>query len=399
MENKKLLMVIVSGKDRPGILAALTRVLVEHEVDILDIEQASLQDLLGLSFLIDTSRSESSKDSVIKDLLFEASHYNLTLNFRLFAEGEIKVESRNRLFVLTFFGGTRALAEYSAILGEENVNVEMITSLTQHRAKCVEMILDVDQARSLKRLKERIMSKSRELNVDLALQKMEAYRKNKRMIFFDMDSTLLDMEVIDELAARAGVEAEVSRVTEKAMRGDLDFEESLIQRVALLKGLPQEVLDDVRDNLKLSEGVEELTATLKDLGYIIGVVTGGFAFYADHLKERLGLDFAFANKLEVKNGVLTGRIVGDIVDATQKARLLNQHAHERGVLLDQTVAVGDGANDALMLGQAGLGLAYNAKARLDRVADAALGRTRLMNILYLLGITEEDMSQVNGQRG
>jgi phosphoserine phosphatase len=392
-EGKNLLMVNVSGQDRPGITATLVRVLMEHNVEVVDIEQASLQNLLGLYLLLDLSKTSDSKDSVIKDLLFEASKLNLTLNFRFFSPNEVLALNQRNLYVLTHFGGTHALAELSRILGEENVNIEMISSLAHHDALSVEMILNVNSASSLGRLKQQIMVKSHELNIDLALQKMEAYRKNKRLIFFDMDSTLVDMEIIDEMALRAGVYREVSRITEKAMRGDFDFEESLIQRVALLKGLPVSELTDIRNNMHLSQGVEELTTTLRWLGYKLGVITGGFDFFSDYLKEKFGFDFAFANKLEIKNGVLTGRIVGPIIDATQKARIVNQTSCDHGILLDQTVVVGDGANDALMLGQAGLGIAYNAKKGVDRAANVSLGRSRLKNILYLLGVTEEDIKE------
>ena len=387
------MMVNVSGQDRPGITATLVRVLMEHNVEVVDIEQASLQNLLGLYLLLDLSKASDSKDSVIKDLLFEASKLNLTLNFRFFSPNEVLALNQRNLYVLTHFGGTHALAELSRILGEENVNIEMISSLAHHDALSVEMILNVNSASSLSRLKQQIMVKSHELNIDLALQKMEAYRKNKRLIFFDMDSTLVDMEIIDEMAGRAGVYREVSRITEKAMRGDFDFEESLIQRVALIKGLAVSELTEIRNNMRLSQGVEELTTTLKWLGYKLGVITGGFDFFSDYLKEKLGFDFAFANKLEIKNGVLTGRIVGPIIDAAQKARIVNKTSCDQGILLDQTVVVGDGANDALMLGQAGLGIAYNAKKGVDRAANVSLGRSRLKNILYLLGVTEEDIKE------
>jgi phosphoserine phosphatase len=392
-EGNNLLMVNVSGQDRPGITATLVRVLMEHNVEVVDIEQASLQNLLGLYLLLDLSKASDSKDSVIKDLLFEASKLNLTLNFRFFSPNEVLALNQRNLYVLTHFGGTHALAELSRILGEEKVNIEMISSLAHHDALSVEMILNVNNASSLGRLKQQIMVKSHELNIDLALQKMEAYRKNKRLIFFDMDSTLVDMEITDEMAGRAGVYREVSRITEKAMRGDFDFEESLIQRVALIKGLAVSELTEIRNNMRLSQGVEELTTTLRWLGYKLGVITGGFDFFSDYLKEKLSLDFAFANKLEIKNGVLTGRIVGPIIDAAQKARIVNQTSCDQGILLDQTVVVGDGANDALMLGQAGLGIAYNAKKGVDRAANVSLGRSRLKNILYLLGVTEEDIKE------
>jgi phosphoserine phosphatase len=255
------------------------------------------------------------------------------------------------------------------------------------------MVIKVNSAPSLGHLKERIMRESRKLGIDLALQKMEAYRKNKRLVFFDMDSTLVDMEVIDEMASRAGVYREVSRITEKAMRGDFDFEESLRQRVALLKGLSVRELAEIREEMRLSEGVEDLVTTLKWLGYKLGIVTGGFDYFAHHLKEKLRFDFVQANSLEIKDGALTGRVLGKIVDASRKAQIVNQASCDLGILLDQIVVVGDGANDALMLGQAGLSIAYNAKKALDGVATATLGKTRLSHILHLLGITEEDISE------
>jgi len=392
-EDQKLLMVTISGPDRPGITAALTQVLMKHNVEIVDIEQASLQKLLGLYFLLDLGDASESKDSVIKDLLYEASRLTLNLNFKLFAPSELEAVSQRNLYVLTHFGGTRALAELSTILAEENVNIETIATLSHHGARSVEMVINVNRALNLSRLKQRVMVKSRELDTDLSLQKMEAYRKNKRLIFFDMDSTLVDMEIIDEMAKRAGVHREVARITEKAMRGDFDFEESLIQRVALLKGLTVEDLTEIRDNVRLSEGVEELAVTLKFLGYKMGVVTGGFDFFADDMKEKLGFDYAFSNRLELKRGVLTGRVEGKIVDAAEKARIVSQIACDEGILLDQTVVLGDGANDALMLGQAGLGIAYNAKRGLERVANVALGKDRMAHIFHLLGITEEDIAE------
>jgi phosphoserine phosphatase len=249
----------------------------------------------------------------------------------------------------------------------------------------------VNEVKNLSRLKSKVIAKSHELNIDLALQKMEAYRKNKRLVFFDMDSTLVDMEIIDEMAQRAGVLKEVSRITEKAMRGDIDFEESLTQRVALLKGLRVEELEKIRNDMKLSEGAKDLVDTLKRLGFKLGLVSGGFDYFSDFLREKLGLDFSYANQLEIKSGVLTGKVLGKIVDSTYKAKIVNMVSSEEGVLLDQTVAIGDGANDVLMLGQAGLGIAYNAKERLERAANMSLGRARLKNILYILGISDEEM--------
>ena len=394
-EKKDFVMVTVSGPDQPGITSSFSKILVDNQVEIVDIEQASLQDFLGLSFLLDMSGAKQSKDGVLKDLLFEASRLHLTLNFRLFSETEMKARNNKNLFILTYFGDTRALAEISNVLAEENANIEMISNLTRHCASCVELTINVNQVKNLSQLKARVLAKSHELNIDLALQKMEAYRKNKRLVFFDMDSTLVDMEIIDEMAQKAGVFKEVSRITEKARRGDIDFEEAIVQRVALLKGLKVEALEKIRNEMKLSEGAEELVETLKRLGFKLGLVSGVFDYFVNFLKERLGLDFAFANQLEIKEGALTGKISGTIVDSTYKAKIVNMVSSEEGVFLDQTVAIGDGANDGLMLGQAGLGIAYNAKEKLERAASMSLGRARLKNILYILGISEEEMGSWN----
>ena len=390
-ENKDFVMVTVSGPDQPGITAAFSKILVDNHVEIVDIEQASLQDFLGLSFLLDMTGAKQSKDGVLKDLLFEASRLHLTLNFRLFSEMEMKARNNKNLFILTYFGDTRALAEISNVLAEENANIEMISNLTRHCASCVELTINVNQVKNLSQLKAKVLAQSHELNIDLALQKMEAYRKNKRLVFFDMDSTLVDMEIIDEMAQKAGVFKEVSRITEKARRGDIDFEEAIVQRVALLKGLKVEALEKIRNEMKLSEGAEELVETLKRLGFKLGLVSGGFDYFSNFLKERLGLDFAFANQLEIKDGALTGKVLGTIVDSTHKAKIVNMVSSQEGVFLDQTVAIGDGANDGLMLGQAGLGIAYNAREKLERAASMSLGRARLKNILYILGISEEEM--------
>ena len=340
-DEKDYVVVTVSGRDGPGITASFTRIIVDHGVEIVDIDQAALHNFLGLSFLLDLSGTSRTKDSVLKDLLFEANRLHMRLNFQLLSEKELPRKKDRNLFVLTFFGGTNALAEMSAILGEEHANIRKISNLTANSAHCIELIIDARNTKSLSGLKERLMGRSHELGIDLALQKMEAYRKSKRIVFFDMDRTLIDMEVIDEMARAAGVHDEVSRVTEKAMRGDVDFEDSLRQRVALMKGLGTDQLETIRDSIVISDGARDLIATLKRLGFKLGVLSGGFLYFAEHLKNELGLDFAFANRLNIKAGALTGRVEGEVIDDAMKAKLLNRVSKEMGVLLDQTVAIGD----------------------------------------------------------
>ena len=397
--EKHLLMVTVSGQDRPGITAAFTRVLLEHHVEIKDIEQASLKDLLGLYLLLELDpESQGGQDNVIKDLLFEGNRLGLTVNFRLYTPREANGHNHRNHYLLTHFGGTAGLAALSRVLGEEGVNIEMIRALDHAGNLAMELMLD-PAGGEMGRVKKRLMLTSRELGFDLALQGQSAHRKNKRLIFFDLDSTLVDLEIIDEMARQKGVGREVARITEKAMRGEFDFEESLIQRVALLKGLSLTELAEIRDNLVLSPGVEEVITTLKWLGLELGVVTGGFDFFAQAVKDRLGLHHAYANRLEVRAGKLTGRVAGEIIDAAGKARIVSQVACRRGILMDQVVAVGDGANDALMLGQAGLGIAFNAKRRLHDAAHASLGRGGLTNLLHLLGVSEADIKEAMASQG
>ena len=393
MKGDNLVLASISGPDRPGIVAAFANVLKGHNVEIVDIQQASLQKTIALHLLLRLEAPGQSADSAVKDLLFEGNRFNLTLTFQLLAADQIRDTRHHRRFVFTFFGDTSAVAEISTILAEENANIEMMSTETHHGARSFEMIVDTRGVERIDRLKRLMMSKSRELGVDLAMQTMVAHRKNKRMICFDMDSTLVDMEGIDEMARMAGVHHEVARITEKAMRGDFDFEASLRQRVAMLRGLSVDDVVEIRNKMVLSEGAEELLTTLKWLGFKLGVISGGFDIFADDLKERYQLDFACANRLEIKNDRLTGKISGDVVDAARKAQILNRTACEAGIPLDQVVAVGDGANDALMLTQAGLGIAYNAKKGLDRVANAALAKRRFRHIFHLLGISEEDIHE------
>jgi phosphoserine phosphatase len=392
--EKNHVVVTVSGRDRPGITAAFSRILVDHGVEIADIDQATLQDFLALTFLLELDGADEKKDSVLKDLLFDAHRLDMDLSFQLLSEVEVRRKQEKNLFVLTFFGGTKPLADISAVLGEERANIVKISNLSRGTADCIELLVNVKEVASISALKDRVMTVGHTLGVDVAIQRLESYRKGKRIVFFDMDRTLVDAEAIDEMARAAGVAEELTRVTEKAMRGDLDFEHALQHRVALLKGLEVSMLEEIRDNLKVSEGADTLVATLKKLGYTLGVVSGGFHFFADALKDRLGLDFAYANRLEIEDKKLTGRVLEPIIDGTEKAKILNRVASERGIQLDQTVAIGDGANDQLMLGQAGLGIAYNARRALERSAGMTLGKTKLTNILYILGITERDVEEI-----
>jgi phosphoserine phosphatase len=393
MKKQRFLQVSIAGLDRPGIFAAFSRIILNHRMDIDHIEQASMQQKLSLHLMLSHDCDESIQESAIKDLLFEARRRNLTIEVQPFSPDPVFEKSRRKRLVLTHFGDTRFLTELSGLLGAENANIEQISSEVHHDARSFEMNLDVTDVESPDRLKQRAMGLGREYGADLAFQTMTAYRKSKRMVCFDMDSTLIKMEGIDEMARAAGVHREVARITEKAMRGDFDFEASLRQRVAMLKGLDAAALLEIRNQTQLSQGAAALLTTLKWLGFRLGIVSGGFDFFADHLRDTFDMDFSYANRLEIKNGKLTGEVLGDIVDAAQKARIVNQVSCDFRIPLDQVVAIGDGANDSLMLTQAGLGIAYNAKKGLDRVADATLAEAHFNHIFHLLGINEEDVDE------
>jgi phosphoserine phosphatase len=391
-QNRQL-MANLTGVDQPGILRTFTEIFHAKGVDIEELEQSSLHDMLSIHFLLDLNRATASEEEIAKELLYEAHRLDLAVNLGFSSQGAGARNATGERYVLTFFGGTTGLYELSKQMTAEEVRILSVLTSKHHSARSFEMNIEIPDASHRDRFKMAVMQRSRELGMDLALQRVEAYRKSKRMIFFDMDSTLIDMEIIDEMARGAGVYREVARITEKAMQGQFDFEESLIQRVALLKGLTLEALDKIRDNIPLSEGVEDLTITLKWLGFKMGIVTGGFDFFANHMKERLGFDFVAANQLEIKNGALTGRVKGEIIGAAQKAQIVSRVSCDLGIPTEQIVVVGDGANDALMIGQAGLGIAYNAKKALDRVASAKLGKSQLVHIYHLLGITEENIKE------
>ena len=391
MNHENHMTVTVSGKDKPGITAAFAQIIARHDAEIVDIDQSTVQNILALSFLLDLSRSHEDHDVVIKDLLFEANRLGMALEYRYISEDDIPDRSEEALFVLTVFGGTRALAEISTVLGEDGVNIEEIANIGDRSTPCVELTVDIRDPDQLHRLKDRLMIRSHELDIDFAIQGADSYRKSKRLVVFDMDQTLVTTEIIDEMAAVAGCYGKVSRITKAAMDGDFGFADSLRERTALLEGLSLEHLERIRDALQLSDGAPELINTLKRQGFRVGLVSGGFDFFAQALEQRLELDFAYANSLDIENGTLTGRVNGDIIDDEAKARILTDVSTEYRIPLDQTVAIGDGANDRLMLGVAGLGIAYNARQDLVRAAGMSVGRNRLKNILYTLGITSRDI--------
>jgi phosphoserine phosphatase len=391
-------LITVTGPDRTGVTATLTGILSQQGATLHDIEQVVVQGQLTLCLLVDVPETRD----VLKELLFSAKQLGMDLDFKPVATGDGGAPPtpplpEGRRFVITAIGPTLGAAHLHAIastLAAEGANIEKIGRLSENTLASVEIHALLPPDRDSDALKRTLLSVATSAGFDVSLQRESLYRRSKRLVVLDMDSTLIRIEVIDELARAAGVGADVSRITERAMQGEMDYDESLRQRVKLLTGLDVAVLDKLAQDLPLTDGAETLIRVLKRLGYKIAVISGGFSRAAEALKRRLGVDYAYSNNLEVQGGKLTGRVVGPIVNAQRKAELLETIAQAEGVLLDQVIAVGDGANDALMLERAGLGIAFHAKPKLRESADTSITAAGLDAILYLLGISARELQEV-----
>lgn len=398
MDNR-MVLITMTGPDKPGIIASVTGQIAEAGARIRDIEQTVTHTLLSLSVLIDFASGDADGKPLIKELLFLAKELGLDLDFQVIGEAEYRRKTTRNAYVVTIMGGevnAKALARVSRILADHQVNIERITKLTQRQLRCVEFLITTSPDLDVKALTRKLLHAATSLGVDIAVQKESLYRRAKRLVVMDMDSTLIQIEVIDELARLAGVGAAVAEITERAMNGELDFQEALRARVALLKGLDASALEQVYRNIPFTPGAKTLVRILKRLGFKTAVISGGFKFFTDRLKEELGLDYAYANQLEIIDGIVTGGVVGPIIDGARKAQLLEEIAAGEGITLDQVIAIGDGANDLPMLGKAGLGIAFNAKARVREQADYHINQQSLDSILYLLGLSEREMEEIGG---
>jgi phosphoserine phosphatase len=402
----EVVLINLTGADRPGITRELSGILAAHDVRILDIGQAVIHDTLTLGLLIEMPL-DSASHPVLKDVLFRAHEWGLQVRFTPVGLDEyerwVGAQGQPR-YIMTLIGSAltaRHLEALGQVATEHGLNIDHVTRLSgrvslvdaSHEPRsCIELSLR-GTPEDVSALRGQLLGLAQELDVDIAFQVDDIYRRNRRLIAFDMDSTLIQTEVIDELAAAAGVGDEVAAITEAAMNGELDFRASLEKRVSLLEGLDEGALEEIANRLPISPGAERLVSTLKSLGYRTAILSGGFTFFGERLKERLGIDFIHANELEIEGGVLTGRVVGEIVDGQRKADLLRELAKREGIQLEQTIAVGDGANDLPMLDAAGLGIAFHAKPKVRASAKQVISNLGLDGILYLVGMSDREVRQ------
>ena len=397
---KELLLINISGEDRLDLTASITEILARFDVNVLDVGQAVIHDNLSLGVLAELP--ESVRASRLQDILRRTYEPGIQVKFTPISEDSyahwVAGQGRAR-FIISLLARkitARHLSRVTGVVSRHGLNIDAIKRLSGRvplgeqdslSKACVEFsvrgqLADPEQFRS------ELLELTNDMDIDLAFQEDNRYRRNRRLVAFDMDSTLIEAEVIDELATEAGVGEQVAAITAAAMRGELDFSESLRRRVALLQGMDEAVLAQVAARLPLTEGAEHLISTLRSLGYKTAILSGGFTYFGARLQQQLGIDHVHANQLEIADGKLTGAVTGAIVDGPRKAELLRRIARQEGIDLEQVISVGDGANDLPMLSIAGLGIAFRAKPLVKKSAGQSISTLGLDGILYLLGISD-----------
>ena len=407
--NEEQILIRISGEDRVGLTASIMAILARYDAQILDLGQAVIHNTLSMGILIRIDEVHSGQ--VMKELLFKTTELgNLSIGFAPVSDEDYEAwagrQGRNR-YILTIIGRSLSAAQIQAatdVISRYGLNIDAIKRLTgrmsvMHPEKNVRACVEFSLRGSLssddkKAMQEDLMTMGTEAGMDFSFQKDDMYRRMRRLICFDMDSTLIQAECIDELARRHGVYDQVAAITERAMRGEIDFKESFTQRVALLKGLDISVMQDIAEHLPITEGADRLMSVLKTCGYKIAILSGGFTFFGEYLQRKYGIDYVYANELEVgEDGKLTGRYLGEVVDGRRKADLLRLIAQTEKVNIAQTIAVGDGANDLPMLNEAGLGIAFHAKPRVKANARQSINTIGLDGVRYFIGFKDSHLGE------
>ena len=403
--NEELILLNINGTDRLGVTAKLTEILAQNNANILDIGQADIHNNLSLGILIQCDASTSGE--ILKELLFKSYELGVNIRFKPISPEDyskwVSMQGRNR-YIVTILGRkltAKQIAGVSRIIAEQDMNIDDIKRLTgripldeNERTPKASVEFSVrGTPKDKEKMKADFLKLATELQVDISFQEDSMYRRMRCLICFDMDSTLIETEVIDELAIRAGVGDEVKAITESAMRGEIDFTESFRRRCALLKGLDVSVMQEIAENLPITEGADRLMRVLKKVGFKIAILSGGFTYFGNYLKQKFGIDYVYANELEVIDGKLTGRYLGEVVDGKRKAELLRLIAQVENVDIRQTVAVGDGANDLPMISIAGLGIAFHAKPKVKATAEQSISTIGLDGILYFLGYKDSYLNE------
>lgn len=405
-EKEEQILIRITGQDRPGLTASVMGILAKYGAQVLDIGQADIHATLSLGVLIRLDEMHSGQ--VMKELLFKTTELGVNIGFSPITDEEyenwVNHQGKNR-YILTMIGrslSARQIEATTKIIAQQGLNIDSILRLSGRMSikepqrnvrACIEFSLRGNPADRATMQKE-LMNMSQEMAVDFSFQHDDMYRRMRRLICFDMDSTLIQTECIDELAKRAGVGDKVSEITARAMRGEIDFKESFKERVALLKGLDASVMKDIADHMPITEGTDRLMSVLKTCGYKIAILSGGFTYFGEYLQKKFGVDYVYANELEIdENGKLTGNYLGDIVDGHRKAELLKLIAQVEKVNLAQTIAVGDGVNDLPMISEAGLGIAFHAKPRVVANAQQSINTMGIDGILYFLGFKDSYLGE------
>lgn len=402
MKQHEIILITISGEDHPGVTSSITQILGKYNAVILDIGQANLHHQLSLGLMFKIENTRHSGD-MLKEILFRCTELGMQVRFTPITDNEYSawvMRHGKPRHVITILGQEITAQQISLVtqaLSDRNLNIDAITRLTgrpplnlpknERPRSCVEFSVR-GEVQDKHTLAAQFLDISAKEGIDISFQRDDIYRRHRRLICFDMDSTLIKTEVIDELADRAGVGAEVRAITESAMRGEIDFKESFTRRVSLLKGLNESVMQDIAEHLPIMEGADRVMSVLKKCGMKIAIISGGFTYFGRYLQKRFGVDYVYANNLEIVDGKLTGHYIGDIIDGKKKAELLNSIAHTENIDLEQVIAVGDGANDLPMLNLAGLGIAFHAKPKVKANAQQSISTIGLDGILYFLGFRD-----------